>query len=146
VAIKAEVVAADEREAGRRAILNYGHTLAHALEAAGAYRLRHGEAVSIGLVFAARLAHRLDRIDEARVRYHYEVVRRYGLPDALPAGVDLDLLLTLMRRDKKVGDGTGDEGLSFVLDGPVGVEPVRDVPRAEVEAALKEMESDSATP
>ncbi len=66
VACKAAVVADDERESGRRALLNYGHTLAHALETAGHYDLRHGEAVAIGLVFAARLAERLGRIGEER--------------------------------------------------------------------------------
>ena len=65
VRCKAEVVAADEREGGRRAILNYGHTLAHALEIAGGYDLRHGEAVAIGLVYAAELARALGRIDAA---------------------------------------------------------------------------------
>ena len=68
VRIKAAVVAADEREGDRRAILNYGHTLAHALETAGRYDLRHGEAVAIGLVFAAELANVLGRIDGARAR------------------------------------------------------------------------------
>ena len=68
VEIKAEVVADDEREANGRALLNYGHTLAHALETAGRYDLRHGEAVAIGLVFAAELAHRLGRIDAGASR------------------------------------------------------------------------------
>ena len=68
VRIKADVVASDEREGGRRATLNYGHTLGHALETAGRYDLRHGEAVAIGLVYAAELAHRLGRIDASRVR------------------------------------------------------------------------------
>src|SRR5207237_2626922 len=86
VAIKAEVVASDEREGGRRAILNYGHTLAHALETAGHYDLRHGEAVAIGLCFAARLADRLGRIDEHRVKEHEHVVVGYGLPTWIPAG------------------------------------------------------------
>ncbi len=135
VAIKAGVVSADERDAGRRASLNYGHTLAHALETAGGYGLRHGEAVAIGLVFAAKLAQRLGRIDEARVRYHYDVVRSYGLPDALPRGVEQERILTLMGRDKK---SRGQ--LSFVLDGPEGVVPVHDVPAHEVEAALREMD------
>ena len=89
VAIKAAVVAADERElTGRRAILNYGHTLGHALETSGSYDLRHGEAVAVGLVFAAELARTLDRIDDERVRYHRSVVGAYDLPMALPAGAD----------------------------------------------------------
>jgi 5-deoxy-5-amino-3-dehydroquinate synthase len=125
VALKVDVVASDEREEGRRAVLNYGHTLAHALEAAGLAeggpRLRHGEAVGIGLVFAARLAQRLGRIDEERVRRHVELVSGYGLPTEPPPGVDHDQLLELMARDKKAAGG---EGLTFVLDGPLGVETV----------------------
>ncbi len=134
VAIKAEVVASDERESGRRAVLNYGHTLAHALETAGGYGLRHGEAVAVGLVFAARLAQRLGRIDEARVHDHLEVVRSYGLPEEVPPGVDPAELVTLMGRDKKAT-----RSLTFVLDGPRGVEPVPEVAPPDVEATLKEM-------
>lgn len=134
VAVKAEVVAADEREGGRRAVLNYGHTLAHALETAGGYGLRHGEAVAVGLVFAARLAQRLGRIDAARVDHHYDVVRSYELPEDLPAGLDPGDLVTLMRRDKK---STG--GITFVLDGRRGVERVPDVAVADVEATLSGM-------
>ena len=120
VEIKAEVVAADEREGGRRAILNYGHTLAHAIEIATEHRLAHGEAVAIGLIFAAHLAHVLDRITVARVDQHFSVVgEEYGLGVDLPAGLDPMLLLDLMRRDKKALDG-----LTFVLDGPSGVEVV----------------------
>jgi 5-deoxy-5-amino-3-dehydroquinate synthase len=145
VALKVEVVASDEREDGRRAILNYGHTLAHALEAAAfagpgirngdsrATTLRHGEAVGIGLVFAARLAERLGRIDAARVRRHVELVSGYGLPTELPAGSDLDELITLMSRDKK---STGGDGLTFVLDGPRGVERVTGVDPAVVADVL----------
>ena len=73
---KAEVVAADEREGGRRAILNYGHTLAHALETAGGYDLRHGEAVAIGLVYAAELARAPRPHRRRRVAEHRQVVGR----------------------------------------------------------------------
>ncbi|GAC1528999.1 MAG: 3-dehydroquinate synthase family protein [Acidimicrobiales bacterium] len=134
VAIKAKVVAGDEREGGRRAILNYGHTLAHALETAGRYDLRHGEAVAIGLVFAARLARRLGRIDDGRVAEHEQVVAGYGLPTQLPRGVDHQELVLLMGRDKKaVG------GLTFVLDGPAGVDVVAGVDRRHVFDILDEM-------
>ena len=144
VEIKASFVVGDERElldadgaGGRpRACLNYGHTLAHALETAGGYDLRHGEAVAIGLVFAARLAAGLGRIDDARVARHEAVVDSYALDRTLPAGADTGELLALMRRDKKSRGG-----LSFVLDGPAGVEPVHDVAPAEVEAILKELAS-----
>ena len=137
VEIKAEVVGSDEREGGRRAILNYGHTLAHALEIATEHTLAHGEAVAIGLVYAAQLARRLGRIDDARVDDHYRVVgESYGLATALPAGVAPDQLLELMRRDKKALTG-----LTFVLDGPDGVEVVPDVPDEPVLAAMEAMEA-----
>ncbi len=73
-------------KAGGRAVLNYGHTLAHALETAGRYDLRHGEAVAIGLVFAARLARRLGRIDDERVAEHLRVVASYDLQLDPPPG------------------------------------------------------------
>jgi 5-deoxy-5-amino-3-dehydroquinate synthase len=141
VAFKAAVVAEDERETGRRMILNYGHTLAHALEAAGFAEsgqvgdLRHGEAVAIGLVFAARLAQRLGRIDPTRVEAHFGLIRAQGLPTALPVGADAATLVELMGRDKKAT-----EGLTFVLDGPAGVEPVLGVSREDVIGALDAME------
>lgn len=139
VAVKAAVVAADEREGGRRMILNYGHTLAHALEAAafdgGApWDLRHGEAVAIGLVFAAELAARLGRIDRDRVAEHRQVVAGFDLPTQLPVGAAPDVLLPFMARDKKA-----DHDLTFVLDGPNGVEPVRGVDPAAVQATLSAM-------
>jgi 5-deoxy-5-amino-3-dehydroquinate synthase len=134
VAIKAAVVAADERESGRRAILNYGHTLAHALETAGGYDLRHGEAVAVGLVFAARLAERLGRIDAARVEEHLDVLRAYELSGRLPADVDVTALLALIARDKKAVDG-----LTFALDGPDGVDVVSGIGEADVRAVLEGM-------
>ncbi len=133
VEIKAEVVAEDEREGGRRALLNYGHTLAHALEVATGHDLTHGEAVGIGLVYAAELARLLGRIDVERVAAHRAVVGgTYGLPTAVPAGVDVDAVVALMERDKKALDG-----LTFVLDGPRGVEVVAGVAEADVRAALE---------
>ncbi len=124
VEIKADFVSSDERESGRRALLNYGHTLAHALEIATDYSLAHGEAVAIGLIYAATLAHQLGRIDQVRVDQHYEVVGgHYELDTALPAGVDRRQLIDLMGRDKKALGG----GLTFVLDGANGVEVVTDV-------------------
>jgi 5-deoxy-5-amino-3-dehydroquinate synthase len=137
VAIKAEVVAEDEHETtGRRATLNYGHTLAHALETAGRYDLRHGEAVGIGLVFAAELAATLGRIDGDRVAYHRSVVGGYDLPLALPPDSDETELVTLMTRDKKAL-----EGLTFALDGPKGVELVSGVDAIVVHDTLERMRS-----
>lgn len=119
VELKARIVAEDEREGGRRAILNYGHTLGHALETSGGYDLRHGEAVAIGLVYAAELARLLGRIDADRVAEHRRIVAGHDLPIDLPGSADPDEILRLFRRDKKaIG------GVVFVLDGPRGVEPV----------------------
>ena len=135
VEIKAEVVASDEREGGRRAILNYGHTLAHALEIATEHRLAHGEAVAIGLIFAAHLANELGRIPVSRVDEHFEVVGvAYGLATDVPAGLRAEQLIDLMRKDKKALDG-----LTFVLDGADGVEVVAGVNDAPVLAALARM-------
>ena len=145
VRCKVAYVGSDERETtGRRALLNYGHTLAHALETAGRYDLRHGEAVAVGLVFAARLAHRLGRVDAQRVAEHEAVVSSYRLPTAIPAGLDPAELVDLMARDKKAvshgpsGGLSGERRLTFVLDGPRGVEVVEGVDRATVEAVLAE--------
>jgi 5-deoxy-5-amino-3-dehydroquinate synthase len=131
VEIKASVVGADERESGRRAILNYGHTLGHALETASGYDLRHGEAIAIGLVFAARLARRMGRIDDARVAEHVQVVGSYDLPHELPRDIDHGELVALMCRDKKAM-----QGLTFVLDGPAGVEVVAGIAERDVLATL----------
>ena len=134
VEIKAEVVASDEREGGRRALLNYGHTLAHALETETAHGLSHGEAVAVGLLFAAHLAERMGRIDAARVAEHRRVVvDEYGLSTTLPEGLDPEALVEVMGRDKKVLS----DGLTFVLDGPRRVEVVPGIPAEVVAAALR---------
>ena len=134
VEIKAAVVAEDEREAGRRAILNYGHTLGHALETVGGYGLRHGEAVAIGLVYAAELARALGRIDDDRVAEHRRVVTRYGLSATLPEGTGSDDLVEAMARDKKAVNG-----LTFVLDGPDGVQVVAGVEAGLARATLEHL-------
>ncbi len=124
IEIKAEIVAGDERESGRRALLNYGHTLAHALETETNYSLAHGEAVAVGLIYAAHVARCLGRIDDRRVEQHYEVVGgSYELDTSLPSGLDPQRLVELMGHDKKVRSA----GLTFVLDGPDGVEVVTGV-------------------
>lgn len=123
VACKASFVGDDEREDGRRALLNYGHTLAHALETGGGYDLKHGEAVAIGLVFAARLAAELGRIDEQSVAEHVEIVQAYDLPVRPPPGLPAHELMTVMARDKKASGA----GYTFVLDGPRGLEVVGDL-------------------
>jgi 3-dehydroquinate synthase len=133
--LKADVVEADERETtGLRAVLNYGHTFAHAFEAASGYdTLLHGEAVSMGMMCAARLAQRLGRVDEAFIERQRVLLDALDLPLVAPE-FDHDQLIDLMRRDKKVDDGK----LRFVLPDRMGhVELVKDVRTDDVLAALK---------
>ena len=123
VSIKGAFVEQDERESGKRAFLNYGHTLAHALETVGRHQLAHGEAVAIGLIFAARLARALGRIDDARVDYHELVVgQTYSLQTRMPSGLDINELMAAMARDKKALNG-----LTFILDSSNGLEIVSDI-------------------
>ncbi len=143
-ALKAGVVCADEREGGQRVVLNYGHTLAHAIEAvslASGGDIRHGEAVAVGLVFAAELAARLGRIDTRRVEVHRRVVSGFGLGTSLPVGYDAAELVEYMERDKKA---SGD--LTFVLDGPHGVERVGGVPLDAVHEALEAVRDHATIP
>ncbi|WP_419931508.1 3-dehydroquinate synthase family protein [Candidatus Poriferisodalis sp.] len=134
VAIKAEVVSSDETESGRRALLNYGHTLGHALEIAGRFDLRHGEAVAIGLRYAAEVARLLGRIGDDRVAEHELVLDAYGLSWKLPPDVDHDEIIELFGRDKKAADG-----ITFVLDGPDGLEAVPGVDPGVLRSALERM-------
>jgi 3-dehydroquinate synthase len=137
VRAKATVVVADPAEAGERRLLNFGHTLGHALEAALGYRkLRHGEAVAYGMLFALRLARRrgLAAKDGDRLR---ALIRRLGLP-ALPA-VDRAQLLAAMARDKKARES----GLCWVLPEALGSgRMVDDVAAAELRAELGAFLSD----
>ncbi|MEY3744654.1 MAG: 3-dehydroquinate synthase [Actinomycetota bacterium] len=131
VELKARIVEADEREGGERALLNYGHTMGHAIETLTGYSIAHGEAVSLGLLFAAHLGRELGRIDDARVDEHYRVVHGvYGLAMPVPGGLGIDALIEEMGRDKKALSS-----LTFVLDSADGLQVVQDVPRAAVERA-----------
>jgi 3-dehydroquinate synthase len=131
-AVKASFVAADEFErTGARAVLNYGHTLAHALETASGHALLHGEAVAIGLVFVGQLAGALERIDARAVARHEETVAALGLPTRAPEGLRARDLLPIMARDKKSRGG-----LTFVLTGPNGIERVDDPDPGAVRKAL----------
>jgi 3-dehydroquinate synthase len=113
IQVKADVVAADLRESSLREILNYGHTLGHAIERREGYRWRHGAAVSVGLVFAAELARHAGRLDDATADRHRAVLASIGLPTGYEAGA-LGELADGMRGDKKTRAGV----LRFVvLDG-----------------------------
>ncbi len=101
IAIKAAVVADDPTEAGRRAVLNFGHTVAHAIEAASGFTITHGSAVAVGMVTEARLGERLGHTAAGTADRIVAAVRRFGLPHAVPAGLAPDRLVACMRSDKK---------------------------------------------
>ena len=136
VEIKAKIVAADERESGGRALLNYGHTLAHALERSSDFSLAHGEAVAVGMIYAAHLAHAMQRISQARVEEHYKVIgQTYGLKVKPDKKINRKELIELMRHDKKAVSG-----LTFVLDGASGIEVVSGVSEKHLEQAFDAMQ------
>jgi shikimate kinase/3-dehydroquinate synthase len=130
---KIDVVAEDERDAGRRAVLNLGHTVGHAIEAATSYgRYRHGEAVALGLLAALRLSERDELRDEVR-----ELLARAGLPTALDGAVPVEDVIAACGRDKK----RTAEGIGFVLlDAPGEVAHGRRVEPDSLRAAVIELE------
>jgi 3-dehydroquinate synthetase len=131
--IKAEIVSADEREQGKRAWLNYGHTLGHAIEHLHGGRLRHGEAIALGMMAAAYIAEDSGRIDEEAVTLHRTTLEAVGLP--VRASLELEALQGALTRDKKYEGGVRFvllEGLAQPRAGvPVGMD--------EIERALKRM-------
>jgi 5-deoxy-5-amino-3-dehydroquinate synthase len=141
VGLKAAVVANDEREGGMRALLNYGHTLGHALEklalSRNADELRHGEAVAIGLAFAARLAVELGRTDVDTIDTHDAVLDAFGLAYRLPATYEVGDLIAVMSQDKKAH-----HDLSFVLAGPEGFSLVSDVDPGVVRRVLERFQGE----
>ncbi|MCA9767210.1 MAG: 3-dehydroquinate synthase [Gemmatimonadetes bacterium] len=106
MAIKAAVVSADEREGGRRAILNAGHTIAHAAEHASDYRLSHGAAVAIGLVLESRIGERLALTEPGTSDRLATLLGRMDLPILLPEGLDPQAFRAALALDKKNRDGT----------------------------------------
>lgn len=136
VALKASIVSQDEFEGGRRALLNYGHTLGHAIEvlalARDADEVRHGEAVAVGLGFAVRLAHALGRVDAEEIVRHDEVLRVLGLSEGVPEELSNDAIIAAMGHDKKAH-----HDLTFVLPGANGFEVVRGIDPATVLRVLE---------
>jgi shikimate kinase/3-dehydroquinate synthase len=137
-AIKARVISQDEKEReGKRTILNYGHTIAHGLEAATQYkRFLHGEAVAIGMVGAAKLSQRLGLLPSAAVERQQALLRKFGLPTGF-SGLDLTEITRAMELDKK----TKEKAIRWVLLQDIGRTLVRsDVPQQDVLAVLQELE------
>jgi len=105
VEVKAGVVSRDEREAGRRAVLNFGHTIGHALEAVTRYQMPHGQAVAIGMCLEARIAVHETGFPASEVTRLESLLEAFGLPTRIPDGISIDEIVVATRRDKKARDG-----------------------------------------
>ena len=127
VKVKAAVVSEDFRESGLREILNYGHTLGHAIELAERYKWRHGAAISIGMIFVAELAHLNGRLSIEAVRRHRDLFTKLGLPTSYPAE-KWPQLLANMQIDKKSRGGN----LRFVVLDEVGKPTIMHAPTEEI--------------
>jgi 3-dehydroquinate synthase len=132
--IKAEVVSKDERESGLRAILNYGHTIGHAIETETGYKkYLHGEAIAIGMHLEARLSAVMNLLDERQAARIKALIEAYGLPSGLPEGLGEDKLIAHMKLDKKVVAGE----MKFILPqeiGKVGIQ--KGINAADIERAV----------
>ena len=134
--LKADVVEKDEREeTGLRAVLNYGHTFAHAFETVGGYGAwLHGEAVAAGMMCAARLAEKLGLIDPRLRHRQYRLLTEFGLPTFPWGHWNVDELIAVMKRDKKAVAGR----MRFILPTRIGeVKLFDDVPEALVREVLE---------
>ncbi len=114
--IKADVVEEDEREGGVRRILNYGHTLGHAIEATSEYTIIHGLAVAIGMVAAAKLSVAKGLLDKGRYDQIVEIISEYEMPVMVPQNLDRDTIKSYLKTDKKVKKGK----VHFVLPDSIG--------------------------
>ena len=132
--LKAQVVAADERESGIRALLNYGHTFGHAVELLSDFRISHGEGVAIGMCCAGELAVRLGRWSRAEAERQKRAIAALGLATQLPRHCSVPAMLEAMHRDKKNRGGA----VTLVLPKRIGeAETVRTVPDSEIASALE---------
>jgi 3-dehydroquinate synthase len=136
---KAQVVSQDEKEAGLRAILNYGHTIGHAVESLTGYKsINHGEGVAIGMVAAGQLAADLEHWDSAYPPRQLALLDKTGLPTELPNTLDLDEVLAALQTDKKVEAGK----VRFVLPTQIGAASVTDqIPTEAIRRVLAEIQA-----
>ena len=139
--IKADVVSRDEREGGLRAILNFGHTIGHAIETATAYTaFLHGEAVAIGMLAEALLANTLGLISSEEIAKIQHLLKTYGLPTELPNNIDTARLCEVMKLDKKAVSNS----LKFILPEQIGrVRIQADIPEETIQNAVKKTVSGS---
>jgi 3-dehydroquinate synthase len=136
---KAHVVSKDEKEAGLRAILNYGHTIGHAVESLTGYRVvNHGEGVAIGMVAAAEIARTLNLWTEIATERQTALIKKAGLPTQLPINIEIEAILEALQTDKKVEAGR----VRFVLPTQIGTAIVTDQVSTEVvRSVLKQMQT-----
>ncbi len=134
---KALVVSQDEKESGLREILNYGHTIGHAVESLTGYRVvNHGEAVGIGMVAAGKIAVALGLWSPAECDRQLQLIQKAGLPTQLPPGMSIDAIVSALQTDKKVKAGQ----VRFVLPSRIGTVQVTDqVPTAVIHQVLQQM-------
>jgi 3-dehydroquinate synthase len=134
---KADVVSQDEKEAGLRAILNYGHTIGHAIESVTGYNLlKHGEAVGIGMVAAGQIAVELGLWQKEDIERQNSLIQKTGLPSQLPSGLDIQAIIDALQLDKKVKSGK----VRFVLPTQIGAVKVTDeVPTDVIRRVLEKM-------
>lgn len=133
VEIKADIVRRDEREGGVRKILNFGHTLGHAIEAESGYRLLHGEAVAIGMVLESTLAERLGIAEAGTAARIRGAVERAGLPATRPAALAPERILAATRSDKKARRGTAEYALPLRIGAMAGEQAAWGIPVADEE-------------
>jgi 3-dehydroquinate synthase len=120
---KADVVSKDEKESGLRAILNYGHTIAHAVESLTGYTtVIHGEAVGIGMVAASKIALMMQMWDGPSDQRQLKLIQKAGLPVKLPSGLDIEAILDSLQTDKKVKAGQ----VRFILPTQIGEVTITD--------------------
>jgi 3-dehydroquinate synthase len=122
VEIKADVVRHDERESGVRKVLNFGHTIGHAIELCSGFALLHGEAIAIGMVYESALAERLGIAQSGTMARIREVVVAAGLPDARPASISVDAILDAARGDKKARAGKVEYALPLAIGSMAGAD------------------------
>lgn len=127
IIIKAEIVKQDERELGIRGYLNYGHTLAHAIEVISKHQYSHGEAVAIGMIFAAMVAKKMGMITVDVLSKTLRIINKFDLPNSIPKEYDTDELLNIMMRDKKFKN----KNIRMIL--PVDIGKVKIVENIDIE-------------
>lgn len=133
--VKCRVVSHDEHESGLRRILNFGHTLGHALEAASQYSLPHGQAVAAGMGVAIRFSQKWAGLDQDEADRALRLIQRLGLPTGIPGDIQSELLLSALQKDKKIQGNV----CHFVLIGKIGQALIHPIPVEELKESLDQL-------